>query len=89
MISLKIENKNKGKTLKEYVDIKKKVEKPPSLNDKEMFDMSKKKKCNCKKKKKKNNLIFIFLLWFFKCFSLAFFCFCSWSYNPTSCKNPW
>mgnify|MGYP003635678066 CR=1 FL=1 len=67
MISLKIENKNKGKTLKEYVDIKKKVEKPPSLNDKEMFDMSKKKKCNCKKKKKKNNnnLIFIFLLWFF------------------------
>lgn len=65
MISLKIENKNKGKTLKEYVDIKKKVEKPPSLDDKEMFDMSKKKKCNCKKKKKKNNLIFIFLLWFF------------------------
>ena len=53
MISLKIENKNKGKTLKEYVDIKKKVEKPPSLDDKEMFDMSKKKKCNCKKKKKK------------------------------------
>tara|TARA_R110000823_G_scaffold114917_3_gene237422 strand:+ start:152 stop:319 length:168 start_codon:yes stop_codon:yes gene_type:complete len=53
MISLKIENKNQGKTLKQYVSIKKKIEKPPSLNDKEMFDMSKRKKPKSKSKSKK------------------------------------
>ena len=53
MISLKIENKNQGKTLKQYVAIKKKIEKPPSLNDKEMFDMSKRKKSKSKPKFKK------------------------------------
>ena len=43
MISLEIKKKNNGKTLKEYMNIKKKVEKPPSLDDKKMFDMKKKK----------------------------------------------
>ena len=51
MISLKTKIKNKGKTLKEYLHIKKKIEKPPTLDESKIF--AKKKKCKCKSKKKK------------------------------------
>lgn len=54
MISLKVKEKNTGKTLKEYLNIKKRVEKPPSLDDKKMFDMSKRSKKKGKKGRKKS-----------------------------------
>lgn len=53
MISLKVKNKNNGKTLKEYMGIKKKVEKPPSLDDNKMFDMKGRKSKTKKKNKSK------------------------------------
>ena len=50
MISLKIHDKNKGKTLKEYLNIKKRIEKPPSLEESKMFSKKKKEKKSKKKK---------------------------------------